>query len=58
MRLILATILLPISLGGCLAYTETPAPPRQAVVVPAGTTVVTPAPVVQACANGLAPPCY
>jgi hypothetical protein len=50
MRKILLALILPLALGGCLSYSESPPPPRNTtVVVPPGSTAV--------CPNGLAPPC-
>jgi hypothetical protein len=57
-------LLVPLALGGCLSYSETPArretvvvPPKQTVVVPPGTTTVIPSGSTVVCSNGLAPPC-
>jgi hypothetical protein len=49
MRKALLLLVLPLSLGGCFSYSETPAPPRTTVVVPPGAAVV--------CPTGLPPPC-
>jgi hypothetical protein len=50
MRRILLTLLVPLSLGGCFAYSDNPPPTHTTIVVPPGGTVVT-------CTNGHAPPC-
>ena len=58
MRFMPIVALLPLMLGGCLSYSEQPAP-RTTVVLPPGTstTSVVPAPVEIVCSNGLRPPC-
>jgi hypothetical protein len=63
MRRFSLSLLVPLALGGCLSYSETPAqretvvvPPKQTVVVP-GTTTVIPSGSTVVCSNGLAPPC-
>ncbi len=49
MKKLLLVILVPLSLGGCLSYTESPTPKTTTVVVPPGSAVV--------CANGQPGPC-
>jgi hypothetical protein len=49
-RIVLA-LMVPLALGGCFSYSETPSPTHTTVVVPPGSTTVT------TCPNGAAPPC-
>jgi hypothetical protein len=50
MRKLLLVALIPLSLGGCLSYTDTSPPPRSTtVVVPPGSTIT--------CSNGMPGPC-
>ncbi len=71
MRIAYIVFLLPIVLGGCVSYSETPVR-TGAVVVPAtstittvtpgmalapGTTTVVPAGTIIVCSNGMRPPC-
>jgi hypothetical protein len=45
------SLMLVISLGGCVVYSDTATrPPQTTIVVPQGSVVY--------CSNGLAPPCY
>jgi hypothetical protein len=51
MRRILLVLVLPLSLGGCFSYSDSPQPQHTTIVVPpGGAAVVT-------CPNGGAPPC-
>jgi hypothetical protein len=50
MRKVLLTVLIPLSLGGCLSFHENPPPPKNTtIVVPPGSTVT--------CTNGMPGPC-
>ncbi len=48
---ILIALLVPLALGGCFSYSDTPPPP------PTHTTVVVPPGSVVTCPNGAVPPC-
>jgi hypothetical protein len=49
MRKLLLVALIPLGLGGCLSFHENPAPARNTIVVPPGSTTV--------CSNGQPGPC-
>lgn len=46
---ILVALIVPLALGGCFNYSESPAPTHTTVVVPPGSVVT--------CTNGAVPPC-
>jgi hypothetical protein len=49
MKKLLLAVLVPLSLGGCLSFHESPPPAKTTIVVPPGSTV--------SCSNGQPGPC-
>lgn len=56
MKALLAAVLIPLLLAGCLSFSDS-APPQTTVVVPSSRVTVLPPGTTVVCSTGLQPPC-